>query len=90
MYKRYVFALSLALLGGLTSCGDDSTDPTPTLTKTALLTAKSWRLTANQTVIVSGGTTVANDDYADLEACEKDDLTKFNADKSITLDQGAT
>ena len=90
MYSRTLFALSLALLGGLTSCSDDKNDPTPSTSKTALLTAKSWRVTADQSVVVSGGTTLTNDDYADLEACEKDDLVRFNADKTVTLDQGAT
>ena len=90
MYQRTLFALSLALLGGLTSCGDDNNDPSPATNKSALLTAKSWRVTADQSVVVSGGTTVTNDDFADLRACEKDDLIRFNADKTITQDQGAS
>lgn len=91
MKKLSFFALSIALAGGLVSCGGDKDDPTPTAkTKTELLTAKSWRVSSDQSTVVSGGTTVSNDDYADLKACEKDDFTKFNADKTITADQGAT
>ncbi|WP_035562689.1 lipocalin family protein [Hymenobacter sp. IS2118] len=71
----------LAAMAALTvSCKKDS-EPKPEPTKTDLLTAKSWRLTD----IKVGGQSF----YAFLDACDKDDFIKFNANKSATFDQGA-
>ncbi len=73
----------LAAMAALTvSCKKDSEPAPAPPTKTDLLTAKSWRLTD----IKIGGTSF----YAFIDACEKDDLIKFNANKSATFDQGAT
>jgi hypothetical protein len=84
--KKFSTYLVLAVvsLANLNSCKkDDETTPTPTLTKTDLLTAKSWKVTD---VKIAGQTIF---DSPLVEACEKDDLTKFNANKSITFDEGA-
>jgi len=91
MKKLSFFALSLTLFTGVVSCSKDNEEPTPaTKTKTELLTAKNWRLTAEQMTMVSGGKTTTEDHFKDYEACEKDDFYKFNPDKSLIADQGAT
>jgi len=71
-----------------TACKKDEDSP-----KTAkdYLTAGFWKMTAG--TIDPGidfGGTVITDFYAFLDACEKDDLTRFNADGTITDDEGAT
>jgi len=83
------FALSLALVGTVVSCSKDNDDPKPK-TKTELLTAKSWRLTAEQTVVVYNGKTTTEDGFGDYKACEKDNFLKFNSDKSLVADEGAS
>lgn len=88
MKRLPFYVLALVLAGGFTSCSkDDKDDPTPA-TKTELLTAKSWRLTADSSI--EAGETTATDDYATLEACEKDNFIKFASSKVVTFDEGAT
>ena len=87
--------LSLFLVAAaLASCSkkDDST-PTPIpASPTELLTAKSWRISAetSSTAITGSPTPIVQDEYANMKACERDDFTKFNTDKSATFDEGAT
>lgn len=83
MKKQVLYLLATAcVLTGLSSCKkDDSTAPTPT--KTDMLTAKTWKITevkvANQSVF--------NPPF--FAACNKDDLTKFSANKAATFDEGS-
>jgi len=78
--KKFSTYLVLATLGlAAVGCSDKKDDAAPT--KTALLTAKTWR---NTDVKVSGLSV-----YAILiDACQKDDLLKFNADKTLTYNNG--
>ena len=68
-----------------TSCKKDKDDPKPK-SKTELLTAKNWRLSAATSVI--GPITI--DVYAAQDACDKDDFLKFNTNKSLIFDEGLT
>lgn len=72
----------------LTSCNKDKDDPKPK-TKTELLTAKNWRVTAEVTTVVANGTTTTEDEYAQYEACQKDDYLKFETNKVVKFDEGA-
>ena len=78
--------LSLALLGLLffTACQKD--DPPPP-TKTELI-SRDWKITAMTAVFPAPIGTV--DVFAQLETCEKDNITKVKADGTYTVDEGAT
>jgi hypothetical protein len=88
MKKLFLFALTVA---SLSACKKDS-ENTPS--KTDLLTSKKWRVTSfTATYSTSGGgapTTNTVDQYAQTPACSKDDFYKFNSDKTLILDEGAT
>lgn len=90
MQKSTIF-LASALLFGTTlfsSCKDDKEDVAPkTATKTELLTAKKWRITA---LTYKEGNSPVEDVYKQIDACSKDDFYKFNPDKTFVLDEGAT
>lgn len=81
---------------GLVSCGDDKKEePTPTKSRTELLTNANWQLIAGTIVppitIDLFGQTITISDIFDLEGsepCTKDDLQIFNADGTITNDEG--
>ncbi|HEX8659275.1 MAG TPA: lipocalin family protein, partial [Hymenobacter sp.] len=68
-----------------TSCKKDKEEPKPK-TRTELLTAKNWRISADVTTTV--GTSAPDDNYARMPACEKDDFLKFNTNNSCILDAG--
>ena len=81
-------ALTLATVASsltFTSCKKDKDDPKPQ-SRTELLTAKNWRLSASTSVNGS----VTTDRYAAMPACRKDDFLKFNSDKSLVNDEGLT
>ncbi|WP_157547657.1 hypothetical protein [Hymenobacter sp. DG25A] len=86
-----IFRLFIALLfvGSFTACKKDNDDNKPK-TKTELLTAKNWRLSAAVGSLTSGSSTYSQDIFADMEPCQKDDFEKFSTDKTAILDQGAT
>lgn len=90
--KRFTLSvLTLATVASsfvFTSCKKDDDDPKPK-TKTELLTAKNWRITGDVSTITSGGNTITTDEYADYQACEKDDFIKFETNKSAKFDEGA-
>jgi hypothetical protein len=73
----------------LTSCSKDEATTTPTNnnpTATANLTAKDWKLTG-----LTISTPIGEINFLDsIDACEKDDLLKFNTDGTITEKEGAT
>ena len=80
-----IYLLTAAMgLSALSSCKKDSTGtPTPAAsTKTDLLTAKNWKTTD----IKVNGQSIFNSPLVDN--CDKDDLTKFNTNKSATFDEG--
>lgn len=84
--------ISMIAVSVLISCKKD-TENTPS--KTTLLTAKNWRMSAyssTTTVTVMGSTpittTTEQDEYASLKPCVKDNFMKFNTDKTLVEDEG--
>ena len=80
----------LAAAVGLTMLGcskDDENEPD----KAALLTAKNWRYTGDVSVLTTNGVNATVDNYATTtDACEKDNYLKFQTDKSVRFDEGAS
>ncbi|MEO6832751.1 MAG: lipocalin family protein [Chitinophagaceae bacterium] len=61
------------------------------LSGTAALTNGKWKLTAATTSITVPGIPTQNMDiYGSMQACEKDNLLTFNANNTVTMDEGAT
>ncbi len=93
--KKHILNAGLILLVMsvvLSACKKDDEDDSPdNKTNTEHLTSGYWKITAM--TIDPGvnifGTTVT-DIYSQFPACTKDDLIKFNADGTITDDEGAT
>ena len=86
--KHYV--LSALLLVGLAGCSKK--DDSAVLTPTDLLSAKNWRKSAQttSTVYSTSSTPSVQDEYSSVQACRRDDFTKFNTDNTVTVDEGAT
>lgn len=85
------FAVTLAF----SACKDDKDDATPSTpgqTGSTAITGKDWRMTENNITISGTGTPIdgTTDSYASMEACEKDNLTRFNEDKTIVEKEGPT
>jgi Lipocalin-like domain len=81
--KKFIQILSVAtLVFTLFACKKDAVAPT----KTELLTAQSWKVTASEAT--TNG--VKKDIFASFPACEKDDFITFKADKAYIEDQGTT
>jgi len=80
-------ALTLGFLG-LQSCKEDDATPAPdTRTKTQLITASEWKLTAsvcNVAVDTDGKDGASTDLLSQMKPCEKDDTYKFNSDSTTT------
>lgn len=85
--KRVLLLSTLALTGIFASCSDDNeNDPKPK-TKSELLMAKSWMLTAETEAT---GTAAPVDSYKDYESYEKDNIYKFQANNKFVSEEGAT
>lgn len=86
MKKFLIIAIVGTMLFGVAACTkkDDNTTSTPaaTPTKTDLLIAKKWKLTA---LTVDGA-----DFYAIMDACDQDDLRIFKAGGVYNADNGPT
>jgi hypothetical protein len=80
MKKIFLFLGTMAVLSG---CKKSNDSPATTSSRTALLTAKSWRLTA-ATFTLNGIPVPSSNFFPD---CSKDDLLKFNADKTLIKDE---
>jgi hypothetical protein len=79
--------LFLLLLGVVSLCACKKNNETsPEASRTELLTAKSWRLSA---ATITAGTS-KTDEYATAQACERDNFIKFNTNKSVVVDEGPT
>jgi hypothetical protein len=90
--KLFLAFFIITLSIGINSCKKDSTDETTTPpTKTELLTASSWKITA-QTISPAIDTlgSLKTDLYAITEACSQDDLYNFNASGTYSFEEGAT
>lgn len=90
MKKQILIGLSLISLFAVQSC-KETTDPEPTKSKTELLCASPWKTTA-ATIdpALNVGGTLISDFYSQYEPCDKDDLTKFESNKTGMYDEGAT
>jgi hypothetical protein len=77
----------LAIAFGFTSCKKDDDKKEETTTASIVGT---WKLTAETVTVNIGGKDSTMDEYASLDPCEKDDLTRFNADNSLVSLAGAT
>jgi hypothetical protein len=81
-FSTYLLVTAVGL-ASLSSCKkDDATTPAPS--KTDMLTAKSWKVTD----VKVSGQSIYN--TALFQACDKDNLVKFNTNKTATFDEGAT
>jgi hypothetical protein len=76
---------ALLVLGlGITviSCKKETPTPTPAPTKTELITGKNWILTSY---------VMDNVEYYDqIASCQQDNLNIFNANNTVTIDEGPT
>jgi hypothetical protein len=91
--KKLLLSLTIVSLLGFSSCKDK--DEEPSKSRTELLTNAKWQLIAGTIVppitIDLFGQTITISDIFDLEGsepCSKDDLQIFNADGTITNDEG--
>jgi len=89
MKKLFLIALAVS---SLSACKKDS-ENSPS--KTDLLTSKKWRITADTetsttTITGSAPVTTTTNQYATTAACEKDNYTQFNNNKTLVLDEGAS
>jgi hypothetical protein len=82
MRKLFLFVLGVAALGACKKNNETS----PEASRSELLTAKSWRLSA--ATITAGAS--KTDEYATSDACERDNFIKFNTNKSVVVDEGPT
>lgn len=90
--------ITLVLLLGITTIISCNKKSDPALTSEQLIaTAKGWKLSAgtiNPPIQIPGapaGTPGISDFYnLFLESCEKDDITFFNANGQIKIDEGGT
>lgn len=82
--KKASLYLAMAAMASLTlSCKKDSDTATPApATKTDLLTAKNWKMTD----LKVGGVSIFNSGF--IDACDKDNLIKFNTNKTAVFDEG--
>lgn len=90
---HYVLAIAASALF-VTSCDknkDKVDDKTPKAkTKTELLTAGKWQMTAGTVSYTVMGQNMTHDTYKDMEACSKDDFMLFGTDGKVSFDEGAT
>jgi hypothetical protein len=86
MKKLSFLLLSLIALGACKKDGEN----TPSASRTDLLTAKKWRVSSLTYTAISVGKITTTDEYALEQACHRDDFYKFNTDKTLVADEGAT
>jgi len=91
MKKITLMALALAFLI-VSSCKKEETK-SETKSKTELLTAKAWKITAqtiNPGVVVSPNLPAVTDLFALYGPCQKDDTEKYNTGGTGVSDEGAS
>lgn len=92
--KQQITLLSLAALGlCFTACGDDDSALTPNTsapstsqTNTQLISEKNFSISDYKTVVNN----VTEETFADIDACSKDDVTRFEKNGTVTDNEGAT
>lgn len=86
--KRIILMLTVsAMVIFVHSCKDD----TPPASKTDLITASGWVMvsaTVDPAIDLFG--IKINDFFAQMDACDKDDIQIFMSNKTGTMDEGAT
>ena len=82
----FVAVAALILSFGSCSKDDNENGGSGSASKTTLLTNGGWII---QSIINTQGTN-SQDEFDYFDACEKDDITIFNSNSSITWDEGAT
>jgi hypothetical protein len=83
----FLFTSALLTLG---AC-QKKDDAAPAPSRTALLTARPWRLSVQTTTTTpNGGTPSTTDDFATFPACLRDGFFRFNPDKTLLADEGPT
>lgn len=90
--KKITLLFIIASIVSLGACkkDEDNTSATPK-TKSELLTAKPWKLSAlTVSPAYNVGGTMITDFYAQMQACDKDDIYSFKSDKTFTQEEGAT
>ncbi|MBT2556419.1 hypothetical protein J7E24_01335 [Hymenobacter sp. ISL-91] len=83
---KRISLLTLALAAGFAFAGCSKDDEPAPKSKSELLMAKSWRITASTETVGSKTTDV----FSSEEACTKDDLAKFMANGIFIADEGKT
>ncbi|MDP1728202.1 MAG: hypothetical protein Q8M15_15550 [Bacteroidota bacterium] len=83
--KSFTTTFLFTIIILFSSCKKDETKPVETVSKAPTLTAKDWLLIASKGEAL--GVTI--DLYDKMDACLKDNLTKYNTDKSITAKSGS-
>ncbi|WP_162910812.1 hypothetical protein [Hymenobacter oligotrophus] len=78
---------ALALGLALVACKKEDEKPK---SKTELLTAKNWRITADKRTSVTNGQTTTTDAYASYPDCTKDDFYKYSTEYKVDMNAGAT
>ena len=75
----------------LVSCAKEKPPAPKAKTKTEMLTTHYWKMSAAtiDPPLVVGGTPIS-DWYAQMDACEKDNIYKYNANGTTVADEGAT
>jgi len=88
--KKILFT-ALILSSFFVGCKKKEDKPATAQTRTQLLTANNWLMTAFTVnpPIAAGGTQIS-DLFAQMGNCSKDDLTKFNTNLTVLYDEGAT
>jgi hypothetical protein len=84
---RNIF-LPLLLAGALTACKKE--EATAPASKTDLLTAKNWRLTAYTTTVIAASGNTTTDMYAAEPPCSRDNFMAFKRDNTLAFDEGLT
>ena len=89
MRKIQIRTFFIMLLSGMILAGTSCKKDDNTKTKTDMLTAGNWKLTA---INISPSLEIGGLQYSDifgfLPDCSKDDLTKFNSNGSVNFDEG--
>jgi hypothetical protein len=88
--QKTLLLLSITALS-LNACKKNS-EPAPVPdVRTSLLLAHDWKLAAQSvTYHRDGGNATVQEVYSSIAPCAQDDVTKFNADKTIAYGEGAT
>ena len=87
--KKLFFLLSIISLS-LNACKKDDRPVPAADVRTSLLLAHDWKLSAQSVTYYQSGTATVQEVYSSIMPCTQDDITKFNADKTITYGEGAT